>query len=108
MIVRAIGGSGSRHLRAVARERHVLYARRIDNSGTQIRAPARRHRTGDAIGQKDADDLPEGSYQVYAAGTDYPAYEASYPKNLAQLPLIKSPNGQADVTTSDVLNGAYP
>jgi hypothetical protein len=48
------------------------------------------------------------SYDIYAAATDYPAYEASYPNNLAQLPLIKGPNGQADVSTSDKLFGLYP
>jgi len=48
------------------------------------------------------------SYDIYAAATDYPAYEASYPNNLAQLPLIKGPSGQADVSTSDKLFGLYP
>jgi len=47
------------------------------------------------------------SYDVYAAALDYPAYEASYPENLSQLPLIKGPNGQADVSTSDKLSGLY-
>lgn len=51
---------------------------------------------------------PQASYQIYAAGFDYPAYESSYPSNLAELPVIRALNGQADVTTSDVLNGAYP
>ncbi|MFY9630716.1 MAG: hypothetical protein WAJ94_03815 [Candidatus Cybelea sp.] len=48
------------------------------------------------------------SYDVYAAATDYPAYESSYPQNLSELPLIKGPNGQADVSTSDKLGGQYP
>jgi hypothetical protein len=48
------------------------------------------------------------SYYVYAAVTDYPAYESSYPQNLSELPLIKGPNGQADVSTSDKLFGLYP
>jgi hypothetical protein len=48
------------------------------------------------------------SYDIYAVATDYPAYEASYPNNLSQLPLIKGPNGQADVSTSDKLFGLYP
>ncbi len=61
-----------------------------------------------STGQPSATICPEGSYQVYAAGTDYPAYEASYPQNLAQLPRIRGSNGQADVTTSDILNGTYP
>ncbi len=48
------------------------------------------------------------SYQVYAAGFDYPAFEAAYPKNLEQTPLITAPSGQADVTTSDAAAGQYP
>ncbi|MFZ0573540.1 MAG: hypothetical protein WA304_08735 [Candidatus Cybelea sp.] len=48
------------------------------------------------------------SYDIYAAAMDYPAYEASYPNNLSQLPLIKGPSGQADVSTSDKLFGTYP
>ena len=56
-------------------------------------------------GKKTATICSKQNYQIYAAGTDYPAYEASYPKNLEQLPLIKAPNGQADVTTSDPLIG---
>jgi hypothetical protein len=48
------------------------------------------------------------SYYLYAAATDYPAYEASYPQDLSQLPVIKGPNGEADVSTSDKLFGAYP
>ncbi len=35
-------------------------------------------------------------------------YESSYPQNLSELPLIKGPNGQADVSTSDKLFGLYP
>ena len=48
------------------------------------------------------------SYDIYAAAVDYPAYEASYPNDLHQLPLIKGRNGQADVSTSDKLSGIYP
>jgi hypothetical protein len=59
-------------------------------------------------GKKTPTLCPKSSYQVYAAGTDYPAFEASYPNSLSQLPLIKGPTGQADVTTSDLLNGQYP
>ncbi|HEY5426656.1 MAG TPA: hypothetical protein VIJ77_08915 [Candidatus Tumulicola sp.] len=61
-----------------------------------------------STGQPSASICPEGSYQIYAAGTDYPAYEASYPANLSQLPRIRGARGRADVTTSDILNGAYP
>jgi hypothetical protein len=59
-------------------------------------------------GQPSATICPDGTYQVYAVGTDYPAYEAAYPSNLAQLPQIRGSNGQADITTSDFLTGAYP
>jgi hypothetical protein len=59
-------------------------------------------------GQPSATICPGGSYSVYAVGTDYPAYEASYPKNLSQLPRIRGRNGQADITTSDILLGTYP
>jgi hypothetical protein len=59
-------------------------------------------------GKKTPTICPKGSYQIYAVGADYPAYEASYPKNLSQVPVIRGPGGQADVTTSDLLNGAYP
>jgi hypothetical protein len=51
---------------------------------------------------------PGETYEIYAAGADYPLYEASYPKNLQQLPLIKGPKGQSDVSTSDSLVAAYP
>jgi len=59
-------------------------------------------------GKKTPTICPKGRYQIYAAGADYPAYEASYPKNLSQLPVIRGTSGQADVTTSDTLNGSYP
>ena len=59
-------------------------------------------------GKKTPTLCPKSRYEIYAVGADYPAYEASYPKNLSQLPVIKGPNGQADVTTSDLLNGSYP
>jgi len=59
-------------------------------------------------GEKTQSICSEGTYQVYAVGADYPAYEASYPSNLGQLPVIKGSGGQADVSTSDVLTAAYP
>ncbi|MBV8638619.1 MAG: hypothetical protein JO322_11070 [Candidatus Eremiobacteraeota bacterium] len=48
------------------------------------------------------------SYAVYAAGFDYPAFEAAYPQNVSQSPVITSTSGQADITTSDALAGTYP
>jgi hypothetical protein len=59
-------------------------------------------------GQPSATICPKGTYQLYAAGFNYPAYEASYPQNLAQLPRIRGSNGQADATTSDLQTGLYP
>ena len=59
-------------------------------------------------GQKTPSFCHGESYNIYAAAMDYPAYEASYPKDLSQLPLIKGPNGQADVSTSVTLFGLYP
>ena len=59
-------------------------------------------------GQPTATICPQGQYQVYAAGTDYPMFEAAYPQNLSELPRITAPNGQADITTSDTLQGTYP
>ncbi len=59
-------------------------------------------------GEKTPSICPKGSYYVYAAGVDWPLYEAAYPENLSQLPRITGPNGQADVTTSAVFSGVYP
>ncbi|MBV9719674.1 MAG: hypothetical protein JOZ77_10160 [Candidatus Eremiobacteraeota bacterium] len=59
-------------------------------------------------GEKTPSICPKQTYEVYAAAVDFPAYEASYPNNLQQLPLIKASNGQADITTSDTVTGAYP
>jgi hypothetical protein len=59
-------------------------------------------------GQKTQSICPEGTFQVYAAAVNYPAYEASYPANLSQLPAIKGSNGQANVSTTDVLTTPYP
>ena len=59
-------------------------------------------------GKKTASVCPKASYYVYAVGADWPLYEASYPNDLSQLPQIKGPSGQADVTTSSILSGVYP
>jgi hypothetical protein len=45
-------------------------------------------------------DSPTPNATAYAVGFDYPAYESSYPFNVAQMPTIVNANGQADVTTS--------
>ncbi|HZV77005.1 MAG TPA: hypothetical protein VFF63_04480 [Candidatus Babeliales bacterium] len=59
-------------------------------------------------GQKTPTICPAGTYYVYAVGTDWPAYESSYPSNLSQLPRITGSNGQADVTTSASVSATYP
>jgi hypothetical protein len=60
-------------------------------------------------GEKTPSICPEASYYVYAVGADWPIYTSSYPSNLQQIPLIKGPNGQADITTTTVLVGKrYP
>ena len=59
-------------------------------------------------GKPTATICPRGTYQLYAVATNYPAFESSYPANLSQLPRITGSNGQADVTTSDLLTGTYP
>jgi len=47
-------------------------------------------------------------YFVYAAGFDYPAFEAAYPQSTSQNPVITNGiNDQADVTTSDAFAGTY-
>lgn len=59
-------------------------------------------------GQKTPTICHGQTYYAYAAATNYPAYESSYPQNLSQLPVIKGPNGQADVSTSASIQGTYP
>lgn len=59
-------------------------------------------------GKKTPTICPEASVYIYAVGANWPLYEASYPNNLAQLPLIKGPNGQANITTSTVFATPYP
>jgi len=45
---------------------------------------------------------PGDPYFVYAAGFDYPAFEAAPPDNRSAAPTIAGTNGQADVTLSTV------
>jgi len=47
------------------------------------------------------------TYAVYAAGFDYPDFEAGPPQNTSSKPTIVGANGQADVTTSPVTSGTY-
>jgi hypothetical protein len=107
VVIRARGGTGS-GVCVQSHEADAFYTVVAHNAGPQ------RVRLADDLGpltesgQKTPTICPRQGYQVYAAGTDYPAYEASYPSNLAQLPPITAPDGQADVTTSDSLSETYP
>lgn len=47
-------------------------------------------------------------YFVYAAGYDYPAYEAAYPFSRVQTPVIANANGQADVTATEPVSFQEP
>ncbi len=107
VVVRAIGGSGT-GICVQSHETDSFYTVVTHGGGTQAVELPDDVGPLTQSGQKTPTICPKGSYQIYAAGADYPAYESSYPKNLSQLPVIKGPDGQADVTTSDILNGAYP
>jgi hypothetical protein len=107
VIVRALGGSGV----GICVQSHAtdsFYTLVTHRSGAQELFLADDLGPLTQSGSKTPSICPQGSYQTYAAGVDYPAYESSYPVSLSQLPHIKSPNGQADVTTSDILTGTYP
>jgi hypothetical protein len=106
-ILRAIGGSGH-GICVQSHESDAFYTVVTHQGGTQKLVLADTLGPLTQSGQKTATICSKQSYQIFAAGTDYPAYEASYPENLEQFPLIKAPNGQADVTTSDALRSEYP
>ena len=63
----------------------------------------------DSISPNGGPTLCSGApFFVYAAGFDYPAFEAAYPQSTTQNPAITNgTNGQADVTTSDALAVTY-
>jgi hypothetical protein len=107
VVVRAVGGSGV-GICVQSHESDSFYTLVTHKTGTQALALADNLGPLTPSGKKTPTICPEGTYEVYAAGVDYPAYEASYPNNLQQLPLIKGPSGQADVTTSDMLATPYP
>ncbi|MBV8529929.1 MAG: hypothetical protein JO104_01310 [Candidatus Eremiobacteraeota bacterium] len=105
--VRAVAGSGAP---ACAANHTVdsFYTLVAHHAGSQALVLADNLGPQTGTGKPTPSICPKGLYYVYAAGVDYPAYESSYPKNLAQLPPIKGPTGQADVTTSDLLTATYP
>jgi hypothetical protein len=106
-VVRAVGGSGV-GVCVVSHQSDSFYTVVSHKAGSQALLLPDNIGPKTGTGHSTQTICPKGRYQIYAVGTDYPAYEASYPNNLAQLPSIKGPSGQADVTTSDLLNGSYP
>jgi hypothetical protein len=106
-VVRAIGGSGQ-GICLQSHQSDAFYTIVAHNTGTQTLTLADDLGPLTQSGKKTATICSKQSYQIFAAGTDYPAYEAAYPQNLSQFPSIEAPNGQADVTTSDALRDAYP
>jgi hypothetical protein len=107
VIVRAIGGSGV-GICVQSHQTDSFYTVVTNKSGAQALPLADDLGPLTQSGKKTPTICPKGTYQIYAAGVDYPAFESSYPSDLSQLPLIKGQNGQADVTTSDLLTGTYP
>jgi hypothetical protein len=80
----------------------TFYSLFVKGSGAQVVT------LPDKLGQNGGPTLCSGAtFFVYAAGFDYPAYEAAYPQNTSQKPTIAGSNGQADVTTSDAFEGTY-
>jgi hypothetical protein len=105
-IVRAVGGSGTGSC-VLSHESDAYYTLVAHDAGTKTLA------LPDALGEASSGTAtpsicPQQSYFVYAAGFNYPAFESAYPQNLLETPSIVGGNGQADVTTSDALQGNYP
>ncbi|HYL26944.1 MAG TPA: hypothetical protein VEW74_03855 [Candidatus Nitrosotalea sp.] len=107
-IVRAIGNTGKPGPCLQAHSTDSYYTVVSKNRGAQGLALPDDLGPLTQSGQKTATICAKQTYQVYGVAADYPVYEASYPNNLSQLPVIKGSGGQADVTTSDVLTAAYP
>ncbi|MGC1379448.1 MAG: hypothetical protein WA814_00335 [Candidatus Baltobacteraceae bacterium] len=107
VIVRALGGSGV-GICVQSHTNDAFYTLVAHRSGSQALVLPDNIGPQTSSGHATPTICKRGTYQIYAVGADYPAYEASYPENLSQLPPITGPNGQADVTTSDLLTGAYP
>jgi hypothetical protein len=108
VVVRAAGNSGKPGFCVDAHQTDSYYTVVTSKGGTQELALADDLGPLTQSGKKTPTICPKGTYQIYGVAADYPAYEASYPNNLSQLPLIKGPSGRADVSTSDLLTGAYP
>ncbi|HEY1868874.1 MAG TPA: hypothetical protein VGG70_11315 [Candidatus Cybelea sp.] len=107
-VVRALGGSGTTGTCVTAHSSDAFYTVVTTKSGKQSLFLPDELGPLTQSGQPTQTICAKGSYDVYAAAADYPAYEASYPNNLAQLPAIRGKNGQADISTSDALSATYP
>lgn len=108
VVVRALGGSGQPACVQSSHENDAFYTVVTHKNGRQNLALPDTIGPLTQAGQKSVTICPGQTYYVYAAGVNYPAFEASYPKDLGQLPLIKGSNGQANLTTSDLLTKVYP
>ncbi len=86
----------------------AYYTIRTTTTGAQaLVLPANLGPTGP--GQPSTRTICSGDrYRVYGVGFDYPANGAAYPFSTSPNPTIVGANGQADVTTSALRNGAYP
>jgi hypothetical protein len=107
VVVRALGNSGT-GICLTSHTSDAFYTLVAQHAGLHRLALPDNVGPETSSGESTPTICPKGSYQVYTVATDYPAYEASYPNNLSELPLIRGPNGQADISTSDILNGSYP
>lgn len=108
-VVRALGGSGITGSTCVnAHASDAYYTVVTKKRGTHALALADELGPLTQSGKPTQTICPKGTYYVYAVAADYPAYEASYPNNLSQLPSIRGKSGQADISTSDALTARYP
>ena len=108
-VVRALGGSGiSGSTCVIAHANDAYYTVVTTKGGTHSLVLADALGPLTQSGKPTQTICPKGTYDVYAVAADYPAYEASYPNNLTQLPSIRGKTGQADISTSATLTGTYP
>ncbi len=107
-VVRALGNTGKQDICLQSHLTDAFYTVVTHRAGKQRLTLADDLGPLTQSGKATPTICPGQNYDVYAVAADYPAYEASYPNNLSQLPPIKGPNGQADVSTSDFLRAVYP
>ena len=105
-VVRALGNTGNKTSACNRTSTDAFYTVVTHRAGKQkVDAwPMTSDRSPNRVRQRRR-SVPGRTTTSTRSATDYPAYEASYPKNLSQLPPIKGPNGQADVSTSDTFLG---